>query len=183
MDAVWGGCWERSTLIEAGKFDEEMVRNQDDELSFRLRKAGGRILQDASVRVSYHVRNSFGKLALQFAQYGYWKVRVIRKHPRQASVRHFVPSAFITTLTTLAIGALFWKPAGLGAVALAVAYLGAVAAASLWQSLKSGLALWPGITFAVICMHMGYGAGFLIGWLRRLFGKLPTDRVFEAGTR
>ena len=36
VDAVHGGCWRRERLLAVGGFDEEMVRNQDDELSFRL---------------------------------------------------------------------------------------------------------------------------------------------------
>ena len=39
-DTVYGGCFKRQRLLEIGMYDEEMVRNQDDELSFRLRKRG-----------------------------------------------------------------------------------------------------------------------------------------------
>ncbi|MDH5768716.1 MAG: glycosyltransferase, partial [Nitrospirota bacterium] len=47
-DTVYGGCFKRERLLEAGMYDEEMVRNQDDELSFRLRKTGGKIIQDSN---------------------------------------------------------------------------------------------------------------------------------------
>ncbi len=41
-DTVYGGCFKRKRLLEAGMYDESMVRNQDDELSFRLRETGGK---------------------------------------------------------------------------------------------------------------------------------------------
>jgi succinoglycan biosynthesis protein ExoA len=59
VDAVYGGCWKRDRLIEIGLFDEKMIRNQDDELSFRLRSAGGRIIQSRAIQVKYYVRDSF----------------------------------------------------------------------------------------------------------------------------
>ena len=31
MDTVPYGCWRKDTLIKIGLFDEELVRNQDDE--------------------------------------------------------------------------------------------------------------------------------------------------------
>lgn len=45
VDGVHGGCWYKETLISVGGFDETMVRNQDDELSFRIRKQGGKIFR------------------------------------------------------------------------------------------------------------------------------------------
>jgi succinoglycan biosynthesis protein ExoA len=183
VDAVHGGCWRRRRLLEIGMFDEEMVRNQDDELSFRLRKAAGRIVQSSSIRVKYSVRESFRKLFLQFAQYGYWKVRVVAKHPRQASLRHFIPAAFLLTLGALAMLAPVLSMALWSFCGLAGSYLSALSLAALYQALRSRLTLWPGITLALLTMHLGYGLGFTVGWLRRLVGPLPTDRIFERVTR
>jgi len=183
VDAVHGGCWRRERLLEVGMFDEEMVRNQDDELSFRLRKASGRIIQSTAIRVKYSVRDSFRKLFMQFAQYGYWKVRVIEKHPRQASFRHFVPAAFLLTLLALAVTAPFLRIALWAFVALVAGYLSAMTVIGLYEAARSKLSLWPGITLALLIMQVGYGAGFVVGWLRRVLGPLPTDRIFERVTR
>ena len=155
VDTVHGGCWRRERLLAVGGFDEKMVRNQDDELSFRLRHTGGKIFQSLSIQVQYHVRNSYRKLFRQFLQYGYWKVRVVRKHPGQASMRHFVPAAFVLALLVGAVIAPWWAAGLLGV------YLLAVAGASLAQDIK----LWPGLVWAIVLMHIGYGVGFLLGWL------------------
>jgi glycosyltransferase involved in cell wall biosynthesis len=183
VDAVQAGCWRKERLLAVGLFDEEMVRNQDDELSFRLRKAGGRVVQSTAIRFKYAVRDSFRKLFLQYAQYGYWKVRVILKHPQQTSVRHFVPALFVLGLI---VGAALAPVSPLTAwafAALALSYCAAIACAALVEARRSEWRLWPGIAWALGMMHLGYGLGSLVGWLRRVTGPLPTDRIFERVTR
>ncbi len=183
VDAVHGGCWRRERLQEAGGFDEAMVRNQDDELSFRLRKKGGRIYQHQGIRVIYHVRNSFRKLFQQFAQYGFWKVEVIRRHPRQASPRHLAPALLVLALFSVFVAAPV-SPAGAKALFFIVgSYAGTLGAVSLWQLRHGGLRLWPGVVLALAAMHLGYGVGFIVGTLRACFGTLPGDRLFEQVTR
>ncbi len=183
VDAVHGGCWRRERLLAAGGFDDAMVRNQDDELSFRLRRLGGRIVQSSTIRVRYHVRETFWKLFQQFTQYGYWKVFVILKHPRQSSLRHFVPGGFLALTLALAAMAAFNAGAAKALAVLWTLYLLVVALASLGQALRAGWPLWPGIILAVVTMHLGYGTGFLLGILRSLTRRLPTDSLFEQLTR
>jgi glycosyltransferase involved in cell wall biosynthesis len=182
VDAVHGGCWKRTRLLEIGGFDEEMVRNQDDELSFRLRKNQGKIFQTLSLRVIYHVRSSYRNLFRQFAQYGYWKVHVIRKHPRQASLRHLAPAAFICTLLCAALIAPFSLGALLIFALLVAAYLGTLGIASLAQTWRE-IKFLPGIIAALVCMQMGYGLGFLIGCIRVSWPNFSDQRVFAESTR
>ena len=183
VDTVHGGCWKRDQLMALGGFDEEMVRNQDDELSFRLRKASGRIVQSGAIRVKYWVRDSYRKLFMQFAQYGYWKVRVVQKHPKQSSVRHVVPSAFVLTVLVSAALSPFFVTARWTLAIVAGAYALAMCLAGLREAMHSKLSLWPGVTLAIPAMHIGYGVGFLLGWFRWLAGPLPTDCIFEKSTR
>src|SRR5438445_576499 len=44
VDTVPFGCFRRDVFERVGLFDEELVRNQDDEFNFRLLRAGGRVL-------------------------------------------------------------------------------------------------------------------------------------------
>jgi len=43
MDTVYLGSYPRQVLFDVGLYDEEFVRNQDDELNCRLRGVGGRV--------------------------------------------------------------------------------------------------------------------------------------------
>lgn len=91
VDSVPFPAYTRAMIERAGLYDEELVRNQDDEYNYRIRELGGRILLADDVRSKYYSRGSLGKLWRQYYQYGYWKVRVLQKHPRQMSLRQFVP--------------------------------------------------------------------------------------------
>ncbi len=171
VDAVHGGCWTAETLREAGPFDEEMVRNQDDEMSFRLRREGGRVMQASDLRVRYVVRDRWGKLFLQFAQYGYWKVRLVRRYPRQASLRHLMPALFVLVWFASSVAAPFSARAAWAVAGLSLAYLAGIAAATAVPAIRSSPWLWPGATLALALIHFGYGCGFLAGLVRAPSGS------------
>ncbi|NLO68259.1 MAG: glycosyltransferase family 2 protein, partial [Bacteroidales bacterium] len=106
VDTVYLGAWPKRVFEKIGLFDEELVRNQDDEFNYRIREAGGQILLHPSIKSLYTVRSTPEALWKQYYQYGYWKVRVLQKHPRQMSLRQFIPpvfalSIFISLLLTL----------------------------------------------------------------------------------
>jgi glycosyltransferase involved in cell wall biosynthesis len=162
VDTVYLGCWHRDTLIEAGGFDGALVRNQDDELNLRLKRAGGVVWQDAAIRSYYVPRDSYGALFRQFSQYGYWKVPVIRKHRLPASPRQLAPFLFVAALAVLAVASMFAPLARWMLAALAVAYaLGIAATSGLVTRPRHGLR----VAAAMACMHFGYGSGFGRGLL------------------
>jgi succinoglycan biosynthesis protein ExoA len=162
VDTVYLGSWLRETLLAAGGFDEALVRNQDDELNLRLKRAGGQIWQSADIRSYYVPRDSYGALFRQFHQYGYWKVPVIRKHRLPASPRQLAPFLFVATFSLLGLGSLVNSIAQLLFAALLVAYLLGIAAASGILAIpRRGMR----VSAALICMHFGYGFGFGRGLL------------------
>ncbi len=179
LDTVYLGCWPRSVFDRIGFFDEELVRNQDDEFNFRLTRAGGQIWQSARIRSWYTPRASLWNLLKQYGQYGYWKVRVIQKHGAPASLRHLIPGLFVLFLGTSALAALFLPLARLALLGMLGLYLLAILVASLATAARSGWALLPALPAVFACYHLGYGAGFLGGvWdfviLRRRAGRFVT---------
>jgi len=170
-DTVYMGMWRRRVFENVGVFDEELVRNQDDEFNYRLRKAGGRIIVSPAMRSAYQNRQSWAKLRRQFYEYGVWKVRVLQKHPGQMSLRHFVPPAFDLSLILGLIGGIFWPPLLLAVSAAAVLYLGVMACVSLASegTLSKGLRMFVALTI----IHHAWAMGFLVGSARfasRWFG-------------
>lgn len=170
-DTVFPGCWRKETLERVGLFDEHLVRNQDDELNYRITKAGGVVWQSARVRCWYEPRNSLGKLFRQYFQYGFWKVAVIRKHGLPAKLRHVVPGLFVLGLAALGAAwgvaaAIGWPMAGWFGWLLAAqagSYGLAAVAAAMAAARRAGWELLPGIVAAIPCLHFGYGLGFLAG--------------------
>ncbi len=180
-DTVYGGCFKRKRLLEVGMYDEAMVRNQDDELSFRLREMGGKVIQDGRIKIQYFPRSSFWHLFKQFMQYGYWKVSVIKKHPQQASLRHFLPAVFVLGLVTLGLLIPFTLYGIYGFLTSIGSYFLAVGLFSFESSCQRSLKLLPGVIFAISLIHISFGIGFIIGSMAEPFGlKL---RWFETLSR
>ena len=186
VDTVYLGCWKKEAFDKFGYFDEQLVRDQDDEHNLRIIRGGGRIWQSPKIRSWYHSRTSFPELFNQYLQYGYWKVRVIRKHRSPAALRHLVPGAFVLTLLLLClicglclVVPLIFAPGSAaaslssstlkGAVPFLASVIALYASASLLASLHSAARtkwkLLPVLPFAFYCYHFGYGCGFLKGIL------------------
>jgi succinoglycan biosynthesis protein ExoA len=111
VDMVYLGCWPRAVFEHIGFFDEELVRNEDDEFNIRLSRAGGLIWQSPRIQSWYYPRASLRLLWRQYVQYGYWKVAVIQKHTWPAAGRHLVPGACVFTMLALPLLALLWPGA------------------------------------------------------------------------
>ena len=163
VDTVPFGCYRRDVFDRIGMFDEDLIRNQDDELNFRLTRAGGRILLVPDVECRYRARGSLGKLWRTYYQYGYYKPLVARNSGGVSSWRQLVPPAFAALVIAAAILALVVpKRAGVLAAVVAI-YLLALIAASIGIARRDGLrvALLSPAAFAVL--HFSYGLGYLHG--------------------
>lgn len=163
VDTVPFGCFRRDVFQRVGLFDEELVRNQDDEFNHRLIRKGGRVLLLPDVVCYYYARGSLGKVARMFYQYGAFKPLVARKVGRVMTLRQLVPAMFVTGLAGAALGALFWVPAALAGAAIAGVYAAGVAACALpvARSHSARCALALAAVFPVV--HLSYGVGFLRG--------------------
>jgi glycosyltransferase involved in cell wall biosynthesis len=163
VDTVPFGCYRREVFERIGLFDEELVRNQDDEFNFRLITRGGRILLLPEVSCRYFARRSLAQLSRMYYQYGYFKPLVARKVRRVMTVRQLVPALLVSTLVASALLSLWLPAAGVMLVIVASTYaflvLGCAAVACRTHGLRCGAAL-----VAVFpTLHLSYGVGFIRG--------------------
>jgi glycosyltransferase involved in cell wall biosynthesis len=162
-DTVPFPAYTRAAIDAAGPYDEELIRNQDDEYNYRLRKLGGKILLAADVHAQYTSRSTLAALARQYYQYGFWKVRVMQKHRRQMQPRQFVPALFVIALFLSLCLAAFWSWAAWLWGAVSGAYIAANVFASVTTASRTNwkyLAILP-LAYAIV--HVAYGVGFLTG--------------------
>ncbi|MBT9527373.1 MAG: glycosyltransferase family 2 protein [Rhizobacter sp.] len=169
VDTVYLGAWPRATFERFGGFDEQLVRNQDDEHNLRIVKGGGRVWQSSRIKSVYRPRATLSQVFRQYLQYGYWKPFVMKKHGQAASLRHLVPSVFVAAL------ALSVLVAGLSAVpviVLAGLYALAVGAmtAAVAGSRRLALPVLLRVPAVIAAYHVGYGIGSLVGWWDALRG-------------
>lgn len=174
VDTLAFGAYRRAVFDRLGGFDEELVRNQDDEFNLRLRRAGGTIWLDPTLRSVYSSRATLKGLWRQYFGYGLYKVRVAQKHRRLPSARSVVPAAFVLVMigvTGLAAATRDPRPVG----AVLVPYAAAAAASSVAAGRADPVTV-PLLPVAFGCLHVAYGTGTLAGlWRWRRGFKTPAN--------
>lgn len=166
VDTVAFPAYHRHVFERIGLFNEELVRNQDDEFNFRLRKHGGRILLSPDVRSRYYSRSTFTSLWRQYYQYGMWKVRVMQLHPMQMSFRHFVPMGFVATVFALMALSPLSSIAVWALAAVLALYFTACVTAAAKVAADTKVAVFPAVSASFVILHFSYGLGFLAGLMR-----------------
>jgi succinoglycan biosynthesis protein ExoA len=182
VDTVTYGCWPRKVFDQIGFFDEELIHNQDDEFNLRLIRMGGKIWQSPRIRSWYRPRSSLRSLFRQYMQYGYWKVRVIQKHRRPASVRHLVPGSFVLSLIVLPLISLWWPVAAWVWLGLVGIYCGCNIAVSMLIAARQAWILLLLLPLVFACYHFSYGYGFLSGvwdFVITQHGPNPTQKASQ----
>jgi succinoglycan biosynthesis protein ExoA len=155
-DTVYLGTFKKSAILQAGGFDEKYIRAQDWELNHRLRLNGGVIWFDPRLVVTYRPRDTFGKLAKQYFEYGRWRRAVSRKHQGTVNYRYLAPPiALVINLLSIILGSLFntlfFIPV--------ITYLSII----ILSSLFIGKGIYEKITLpsVLITMHLSWGFGFI----------------------
>ena len=175
-ETAYLGVFRRDRLFEVGLFDEGIKRGQDWELNRRLRQTGGTVWFTPELVVTYRPRPSLRRLVRQFVATGLWRGELARRFPANNGLRYFVPPAMVAAMALgiLAglvgvIGAVLGSPvawAVLGFVVPAV-YLLFVVLGAVLVARRSGLSTMLWLIVVLPCIHVGWGIGFIIGFLTR----------------
>jgi len=162
VDTVPFGSFRRNLIDRIGYFDETLLTNEDYEFNARIRKAGGRIWLDPSIRSIYFARANLLELARQYWRYGYWKWRMLRRYPDTLKWRQALPPLFVLSILGLVI-ALIWMPvAGFALCGELFLYFSIMVFAGLRAAVRSGdWYLTIGLPLAIPVMHISWGGGFL----------------------
>lgn len=171
VDTVPFGCFPRDVFRRVGLFDEEMVRNQDDEFNSRILRKGGKVLLVPDVICYYYTRGSFRQIARMFFQYGAFKPLAARKAGRIMTLRQLVPAAFVIGLLGSAAAARLWPPAIWITGAIAGTYAAAVLACAARVVASHGRRCAVALTAVFPVVHFSYGFGFLRGLWAGLSGR------------
>jgi len=160
------GAYKREVFERIGGYDEELIRNQDDEFNFRLIQNEGEIWLDPSIKSTYTQRNSFTGLFKQYFQYGFYKIRVMQKRRGIASWRHVVPGLFVLTLL-FGLSIFLFTGNIIPILSLCIPYLSFSLFATIFELIKApsnliSVMMLP-VTFFIL--HVSYGLGFLMGFI------------------
>lgn len=165
-DTVPYGCFHRSLFERIGYFDEQLLRNQDDEFNGRIIKNGGKIVLIPSLEIKYFARENFKKLWRMFYQYGLFKPLVNLKLGAPATIRQFAPPALVLALVLpLLIGLFFPFFIALWLIAVTV-YVSIVVSVSVHLSVTNSISLYPYLLLAFPVIHFAYGLGYIFGIIK-----------------
>lgn len=109
VDTASFGCYKTSVLKEVGGYNEELVKNQDNDINKRIIANGGKILFDPIIKFTYFTRDNYPAIRKQMFNYGYWEAKVIKQDKKQFSIFTIIPSAFVI-YNILALILLFKTP-------------------------------------------------------------------------
>lgn len=172
-DTVPYGCFKRDIFSRIGTFDEDLLRNQDDEFNGRIIKNNGKIFLIPEVKIRYFARPTYAKMRTMFYQYGLYKPLVMLKLGSAATWRQFAPPMlvlghFIAFLFILFFPSMWWLFVG-GLLTYYMLLL--FRATQITQSLPafasqfSRIKLILKIFLAFPQIHFSYGMGYIKGWV------------------
>ncbi len=168
VDTVPFGAFKREVFSKYGGYDERLVRNQDNEMNFRIRKNGGKIYLSNDIRLSYYCRDSVKGISDMAKKNGMWNIITMKLCPGSMGLRHFIPFAFVLSILGLGILGLihpvFWMLLALEmALYLLLDILFSAKQATCTKEFFVLLGLFP-------IFHVAYGFGSMIG-ITKLFSK------------
>ena len=166
VDTLAFGTHHKWIVDKIGYFDEELVRNQDDEFNLRIILAGGKIWMSKSIQSTYFSRGSLRKLWRQYFQYGFWRIRTLQKHKRPATLRQLAPLLLVLSLLLLGLAGLLWRPFWVLLAVEAGLYLLGLTTGALDVGRRSGWRLAPIAPLVFVILHFAYGLGSLWGGIR-----------------
>ncbi|HWC75459.1 MAG TPA: glycosyltransferase family 2 protein [Gemmatimonadales bacterium] len=175
VDSVPFGCFRREVFDRAGLFDEELVRNEDEEFNLRLIKFGGRILLLPEVVSYYYARRRLRDLARMYYQYGYYKPLVAKKADGVMTVRQLVPAVFVAVLVGTTVLAPVLPLLGVAA-SVAAAYLATLTVCVLGSVRKHGWRCALALASVFPVVHFSYGIGSLRGAFDHLLQRRRARR-------
>lgn len=164
VDTVYLGAFKKKVFERVGLFDPDMPLSEDNELNLRIIKSGGKILLSPRIKSYYYPRKSIRELWSQYFKYGYYKVKVLRKHKLDFLIRHLIPSIFVSSLVVSATLTVFKSVFVYLFSGILSSYLFASIFISLNISLRTGIRYFPALIVVFATLHFGYGIGFLKGF-------------------
>lgn len=168
VDTVPFGAFRREVFSKFGGYDERLVRNQDNEMNYRIRKNGGKIFLASDINLAYYCRDSIKGIAAMARKNGQWNIITMKLCPGSMGLRHFVPLFFVLSILFLTGFGFLWWPIWIVLAGELTLYLLMDSIYSAKGS-KSFANFWSLFLLFPI-FHISYGIGSIIGLLS-LFSK------------
>jgi len=166
VKTMFHAAYRREVFEKVGLFNEELLRTEDNEFHYRIRKAGYRLCYDPTIVSYQYARSDFKRMIKQKYGNGYWIGKTLKKCPGCISIYHLVPFAFVMAIILTSILALLgiWQLGALMWGLYSVFAIGNTVISGIKNKFYVQSILMP-IMF--LTLHILYGVGTVKGVIDR----------------
>ncbi|WP_048783077.1 glycosyltransferase family 2 protein [Streptococcus sp. 263_SSPC] len=163
VNSIFHGMYRKEVFEKVGLADERLLRTEDNEFHYRVRKSGYDIIFNPEIESYQYIRPTFIKMIKQKFANGYWIGLTSHICRDCLSLFHFGPGVFVATLLVL----MMLTPISFAPLLTVFGlYLLAVLGLSILeiskQKFNPTLLLIP---FIMMAVHFAYGIGTIKGWI------------------
>ena len=155
----------KSVFDRVGLYDERLRRTEDNEMHYRMRRAGYRFRFCPEITSTHAARDTLRGHIRQKWGNGFWIGKTLRIEPRCFAPRHLAPALFVLAL----LGGLLLLPLSPLPLLLLAALYGAFdlafSAAAAYRAKGNRLLAALCLPFLFPLLHIVYGAGTICGLL------------------
>lgn len=98
VKSIFHGMYHKSVFETCGRFDEQLLRTEDNEMHYRMRKHGYNIYLSNDIISYQYIRPTFIKMLKQKYANGYWIGLTLHVCPQCISAFHLIPMLFVLGL-------------------------------------------------------------------------------------
>jgi cellulose synthase/poly-beta-1,6-N-acetylglucosamine synthase-like glycosyltransferase len=157
--------YQKTVLEEVHGFNHKLITADDEELDYRIRKKGYKIMYTPEAKVDHYRRHNWKKFFKMAYNYGLGRMQAIKLHPKMGRWFHFAPSTFVLVIVSLLLLSFlnylyFWA-----ALIILVLSIGSIGVISLYFGSKSDCKFSTFFSLVNIWLWL-YGIGMLRGVLK-----------------
>lgn len=157
--------YRKEVLEEVNGFNHDLITTDDEELDYRIRKRGYRIIYTPHARVKHYRRPNWKKFMKMAYNYGLGRMQSTKLHPEMGRWFHFAPVILIVTIIGLLVLSLFSNIFLTFLVILAIAYLLGTILVSILYTRSSECSSLKFFSLINLWIFL-YGAGMIRGVLK-----------------
>lgn len=95
VKTMFHASYKKEVFQKVGLFNESLIRTEDNEMHYRIRKAGYKLCYDPEIVSYQYARSSLQHMLKQKFGNGYWIGITLKVCPGCISIYHLVPMAFV----------------------------------------------------------------------------------------
>ena len=170
--------YNKQAVIDAGLYNEELTRNQDNDLNQRLTKNGGQLYYTWKTSSIYYAKANISSLMKFAYTNGSWNVLTFFKNPSSMKTHHFIPLFFVLSLLLLTTASILTKtnfPLNLMLLGIGLHLaLGFYFSIKIYFLEKTFIVFYLPLVF--LSFHLYYGSGSLVTFARKIIFKTQMNK-------